>query len=843
MNNTNYENKMIRCCNLLFGCIDSAKLKDQTIYTQMNNVDAPGTAGAIIENEATEVTMLGSGLKDVTNAVTREYKYSSPHQMTAKSLTTISDGSAISIKEYLAKPYNAFSGSFAAADAGLLLADDCFNSLVNNPVYKAKMDGVFAIRATTVVTLMVNATRFDAGRYILGWLPTGGGAAMTTGAVADPWYNMKLYSLKTVTQLPHVEIDINKDTEVTLKIPYISATYAYLFPTYLDNRAAIAPQYTSPGKFFLYTYNGLNVLAGVTAGYDIFVHYEDVEVFAANIASQMGDLSTQEQVHDGPVSSVAHNVSKLSRGMANIANNIFGTVSWAADYIAGAASFIGFSKPLTANAHEIRSLSIFPSYNNYDASSSAEVLALSRENKVDQQKGYFGTDIDEMSIDFIKNIYCYDEKIQWTTADASGLLLYNELVSPDIYWQQITDSAGVNSNVVVAPITGLSQLYGYYRGGVTYKFKFVKTEFHTGRLLILVQPWDQNTTTNTVPATSSQNYLHRTIIDTRTCNEFEVEVPYISTSPWKKTTSPWLTNVTTDTTSFARILIYVLTPLKAPATVSNAATLIVEVKGSKDLEFAAPKYCNITPIIPTTLSTQSGTMVPGNFNTEAIGGTSIEDTDVSFSATSMGEVSTNLRQLTKRFGFYSRNNTAASTIFSVYPKALGSMVNNGTANPTSIANGTPRDMYNLFGHMYALVRGGVRMSAFTDTTTDINVQTILSFESFGATSLATSYTAPGVITWLNFSRYFANASFAMQRALWGVMFQVPQYSATISEACRSNLAPAGYTVNTAQGGSTNLRLRGIFSGNTQSVFQRSGADDTNFGVWTGFPPLSREDYE
>ncbi len=96
----------------------------------------------------------------------------------------------------------------------------------------------------------------------------------------------------------------------------------------------------------------------------------------------------------------------------------------------------------------------------------------------------------------------------------------------------------------------------------------VKTEFHSGRIIVTYVPYDYRlgSPTTNVFSTDMQQYSSKTTYDVSSMTEFEVIVPFASNTPWAETGHPigWLD-------------MFVLDPLKAPNTVSSSITKLVEV--------------------------------------------------------------------------------------------------------------------------------------------------------------------------------------------------------------------------------------------------------------------------
>lgn len=283
MNITNYENtKELDSIKSRYRC--SAMLDLQQIQPQMSELNSD--SGTKIQNENVDVaqtTIEGSTMRSTNDATKIVVETSAPRVIPLTLRTQQDDGSTPDIKQFLAKPTKILQGDLTATDTPTTFSNiACTEALVTSPVYSQKLNGVMSLRFTTVVTLQVNANKFQQGRYILAFVPTGG--ASPNGTSPDDsvttWINMHRQNKTQITQLPHVEIDINKTTEVQLRIPYQSAFSAYAF----NNCLAGVPSFGDPGVFFLYPYSPLVSAAGsVSAGFTLWVHYEDVETFGNTI--------------------------------------------------------------------------------------------------------------------------------------------------------------------------------------------------------------------------------------------------------------------------------------------------------------------------------------------------------------------------------------------------------------------------------------------------------------------------------------------------------------------------------------------------------------------------------
>jgi len=126
-------------------------------------------------------------------------------------------------------------------------------------------------------------------------------------------------------------------------------------------------------------------------------------------------------------------------------------------------------------------------------------------------------------------------------------------------------------------------MFAYYRGSIRLTFKIVKTEFHSGRLLIGFSP---STTTDPSHTNADMDYVHREIIDVRSSNEVTMVFPYASTRPWLRTNLP-----------YGQVHVNVLNDLRAPSTVSNTLNILIEVSAASDFEFAVPTALTTFPVL------------------------------------------------------------------------------------------------------------------------------------------------------------------------------------------------------------------------------------------------------
>lgn len=467
--------------------------------------------------------------------------------------------------DYLKRPYIMAAGSFTTTDSGAfwkVLLGTAVNSLK-----LAKLQGVFTFRADVVLTLQVNASRFVSGRYILAWLPAGGSYLHI-----NEWWNLHCANLTTISQLPHVEIDIAKQTHVTLRIPF----------TMPWSHTQVGSASVGLGGYvFMIPYVALVAgSGGTTAGYTVWASFENIELGAPTV-NQGGDASTSEAkaYGTGPITSVLDRVTHAATilGQIPFIGDYAKMVAWLSAEVAEPARKYGFSKPLSQGAPDRVERKVLTYSSNVDQVSGAKPLGLKSDAQVIQHTGVSRVGLDEMSFDFVKAQYAHFVTFTWSTGSAHGATLLN---------QAITDQWNVayGKGYTCAPVTMIANYFLRYRGGFKLRFKIVKTEFHRGRLVVAYAPgnWANAFTIST------SEYLYREVVDMATTNEFEVKVPYLLPDPW-----------ITSGQRIGTLKIFVLDPLVAPTSVASTISIIMEVAADEDFTVSVPRAWNYEPYLPS----------------------------------------------------------------------------------------------------------------------------------------------------------------------------------------------------------------------------------------------------
>jgi hypothetical protein len=193
------------------------------------------------------------------------------------------------------------------------------------------------------------------------------------------------------------------------------------------------------------------------------------------------------------------------------------------------------------------------------------------------------------------------------------------------------------------PVGYFGRLFQYWRGSMIYKFKFIKSKYHKGRLVI---SWDP---ANDITAiTDADTAVFSKIVDLEVDDEIEIEIPYKATTPYLLTrhnTNAW-SNGGAPTLGYNKkydngiLTIRVQNVLTGPAVLPQI-DILTFIRPGKDFMYSAPKdLINTVSPLPLQSGEQSDIAAQSPQIDKAIG------------LITTGENIASLRPLLHRTSFY-----------------------------------------------------------------------------------------------------------------------------------------------------------------------------------------------
>jgi hypothetical protein len=621
------------------------------------------------------------------------------------------------IKAFLMKPVRVGRGSITATVTGNFVTVDVWKVLMEDAQNALKIKGVYLVRADIRVRVVMNATRFQQGRFMLAHIPSGG------LPVAAPQYvqlsKMHLNNIRTVSTLPHVEMDLASQTHMEMIVPYQT-----VYPM-MTNRTTIT---NSLGNVYLYAYVPLASGSGSTScPWSMYANFENIVLSMPTVnqsgyeyaEQQSGSSQSLEQMSRGagPISStiakVANAASEL--GPLPIIGNYAKNVAWIGKHVARAALALGFSKPIDVGKPQRVLRNIVPHIANVDTFSMSQPIAACSDNEVVVDSGVAKTGYDEMSLSFVARQFGWLKTVVWDTT----ILADANITTINLRLSELYGITG--KGITPLPFNLVSRFFRYYRGGWRLRFKLVKTEFHSGRFLVGFVPTDADYTTQI--GTGLGNFLYRQLIDVREVNEFDVCIPYVTQNLYLRPDQ-----------TLGNLIITVVDPLIAPDVVTSSISIICEIAADEDVEFAYPVGADYDAYVPAVA--QSGYAAVPCFEL----GPRSKALDFTPSSVAIGEKITSFRQLLKRFYFGENKALVAMTTAdcALYYPYFNTLVSQITDNTTPLLRSTTggNDNISLLSASYLFSSGGMRVLVRSGGTGKITSIGMFNFD--GATAITTT---------------------------------------------------------------------------------------------------------
>jgi hypothetical protein len=836
------------------GMSEPYRLKYSLPTQEINKKEEDGTANGPIEHtntiNTTETTTVFQTAAQEMSAAAPQMEIDVPPAVFADS----SPEEYSSILKYLGKPHQLADGKFNSGDN---VATFPYWPMpyygINNELLLSKFRGYLGFRATIVVTIHFNAERFQQGRYMLCAIPCGGSY---WNSKTEEHANAHYASLTTRTQLPRVEFDLNTETSATIRLPFNSAVDYYPFNEFDSLNKAGRCWYV----LRMSPYSPLNTVDGaLEAKWAVFTHFEDVELIGQNYAllnpvleaqsamttvrKKKGRISDSqkeaESANIGPISAVTTKVAKAAKILEVVPfiGTYMSPLGWAANIATSVAQVFGWSKPVMMNpVTRVRETNAAYSTNVDGADASFTLTAYST-NEVARFPGMSPTSKDEMSLAYIAGVPAYVKNFLIDTSFAEDFPLAFFEASPFTIQGVAAPKTILNASGVpityYTPAEFVASQFLYWRGTICFRFKFVKTEFHAGRIAIAFQPYSTNAQGISV-LNENGPYVYRDIINIGDYLEYTFKVPYIAEQPYKSCdlSKPFWER------SFGRISVRVVDPLIAPSSASPSINVLVESYMEEDAEFAVPNTLlalpsDITPVITLELEPQS-----------ALGGMKEHKPSILPSTVCVGERIMSFRSLLKRAQPLVRHDegyTAPTTDGYLAPYGYSKLILDGLPSTAFYA-----DNYALFAQMYCYSRGGVRVKTSMDN--GARSMTLLGDVSQTLTTLSTNSTAAG---WFPRSLGYAKLRYpyvqgGVNSAPPVLEVQTGQYLPIKARVNHEHSISVSYPFVTSGAVQSNSVI--WYSGRSDvaltpqpltdpTVLYRAGADDCDFSFFISVPPM------
>lgn len=729
------------------------------------------------------------------------------------------DGLENSVKSFLARPV-------LVEEFQWLSADDALNTKFNlnfpsswfaRPMIKEKISGFRYFRGDLVVRLQVNAQPFNAGRLLMYWEPF----QKTQSAVPT-----SVQHFGGITGYRHIDLDVAEATSAELRITYMSPL------THIDLVTGAGEMGNMVCKVYSKLTGGTSVEASVWA------HFENVSLEMPTglpihaYTSTHVDKFYRVQAHSGGVSQAKKTEPKKGDfqtlfdsqktvadkfGDIPVIGEIFKGISWVTDIASGVAGIFGFSKPTNPDFETGVTPRYFRGFTNFNGQTLSKPLGLDARNSVIQPAGTFGTQDDEMALAAILQKPVFMDHFQMATGDAPGKILWKWPVHPTSCVKSPDETRVVNLETY---LSYLSHMFRFWRGGLTYIFKIVKTPYHSGRVRFVFVPGGTMTTD---PTTIDRDKCYSQVVDIRDVTEHSFNVPFVSNRYWERCDRVNNTYAPISLRPPTGIVICeVLNTLRNGGASAPNIEFLVETHAAKDFQFGYFSYDsaftparNVPGPPPTKIQAHSGDFFPSR-----------ELAGVLPNAFTMGEAITSLRQVLKRVTRIGNAPFSASRW--EYP-----VLDTYGAQPDTVF-----DVFSYVSQLYRMMSGGMRLTFLPTAAGTIPIQTI---------SLLPEYPSPTTDFWTRTFPWYVSSKFTNEQNGNPVAKFVPSQEGLIDvdvpwyQPAQATLTGVGqpydisYYTTTPNVVPVNRGTRILYEPEVTTYVSRSIAEDFSFGYLIGVP--------
>lgn len=455
-----------------------------------------------------------------------------------------------------------------------------FTATSINASYLGNLSGSVGIRFTMCLKLEISATPQAAGIFKIGVLPFTNDTLLVSPIGIPPYY----------ATLPSAEINLADTSSVVLKYPFNWDTD--FLPITSTN------PYCTIGVV-AYTPFAADLNAGLSSTYTVYQWFEDVELvgpgvpFNSAVTPQMGN--GQEFKVAGPVSKVMSYATKITSSIGSAIPPLSAytrPLGWVFSGIGTLASHFGWSKPNDSNSTYM-SATVGSGINCVTGVGVANELGMYANNEVKCEPFFASKDFDEMSICYLTCIPCPIATILLNGAtDVYGTNKWVCQVMPsNCYYQGRGNYAQANMGgkttgaVVPSTFMGVSQYFSGWRGDLVYRFKFARSKFMGGKVLIGYNPMP-DTPLSQAPLPARRYDYQTVLVDLRTTTVADLEVPFTYFTDFAPTN--FLRDSTGAYTSrnTGSVFMYVIEPLVSSGATTTQCYVEVEVFSKCGIQFA-----------------------------------------------------------------------------------------------------------------------------------------------------------------------------------------------------------------------------------------------------------------
>jgi hypothetical protein len=478
----------------------------------------------------------------------------------------------VNLAQFLQRPVLIKSHIWSQTDTSPTAATwDPWHLFFNSAPIKNKINNYYLINCKLKLKFVINASPFYSGAMAFTYCPL---QTLTGNSIVSDSAGGELM-LHSQRPLVWIFPQTCEGGEMTLPFLYHKNWLDLTVAIDVQAMGTITPCLFAP----LASANGLT---GQSVTINVYAWAEDIKLHAptTKLVLQADEF---EYKPSQVASSVASAASMLSR--IPLIGAYMKATSVVASSVASTAAAFGYTNVPNMDTVSYMKPVVFPHNSSCEVSVPMDRSAVDPKNEVTIDPRTVGLDgKDELSITNIVSRETWLGNAILSSTDAVDALTLVSRVTPALSF-----SAGANAPRQMTPMAYLGTQFKYWRGDIIFRFKFVCTRFHKGRVRITFDP--VNNISTTVPDYTT---VFNEVLDIGAEQDVEVRVPYSQATTYLLTSndtgnynlsgSPLSPNTLLGN---GLITMRVVNPLSAPLAVS-AIPVMVFVRAAENFEFAQP---------------------------------------------------------------------------------------------------------------------------------------------------------------------------------------------------------------------------------------------------------------
>jgi hypothetical protein len=448
----------------------------------------------------------------------------------------------LSMEGFLSRPVPITDFQIAPATS-LAVRLSPWDLYTKNPTVRAKLRNHFGLKGRLKMRIAVSGTPFHYGRLLVSIQPYPEvndvlqSHLLNDASVA----NYRPLLLNYLSQSPGARImDVRDNIPLDIEIPYINPKP--MFRLWNDAGTAISDvtsfeDMQEACDVFIYSINDVKSASSTPSDVSVYVYawLEDPEL-GTTTATQVGITTESDHTDErkvGPIEKFASGAMEVSDKLHDVP--YIGTAAKASSMflsgLKGISSLFGWSKPVMISTPSYVKNMGFQNGNHMIGYDTNYRMTLDPKQEVSVDPINVSDPNDDMTISSICQRESYYTTFQWNDdSPVMTSLLFEEGVRPDL-GSEVSDLT--YKYVQPTALAFGTQPFRFWRGDIIFRFDFVCSQYHRGKILFFYEPnTQQSTIINSSISTNKQNIQ---ILDLQDSHSIEICVEWSAYMSWLRT--------------------------------------------------------------------------------------------------------------------------------------------------------------------------------------------------------------------------------------------------------------------------------------------------------------------